>query len=311
MSTPVDIIIVSYNTRDLLRACLDSARAHASGARAIVVDNASTDGSPEMVATEFPEVTLLRSAENLGFGGANNLGIAAGDAPLLLFLNSDAALTPGALERLVTALEAAPEVVMAGPRLVYPDGRFQRSCRRIPNAWRYAWSLSGLCARMPWVRPLDTWYNEAEHRPGLRPGMLSGACFLARRDYLASIANFDPRLFLYEEETDLAIPARKRGLRCIYVPESTVQHHGGASTGEHVMSAISEHHLFRSKYLVFDKHYGKAHARLAFWLDTAVLGAAARRQARRGGGTAAQSLARCQKAFADYEQVITSFPYSL
>jgi N-acetylglucosaminyl-diphospho-decaprenol L-rhamnosyltransferase len=218
---------------------------------------------------------------------------------------------PGALGRLVAALEAAPRTVMAGPRLVYPDGRFQRSCRRIPNAWRYAWSLSGLSARLPWVRPLDTWYNEAEHRPGLCPGMLSGACFLARRDYLAAIGNFDPRLFLYEEETDLAIPARKRRLRCVYVPEATVLHHGGASTGEHEMSAISEHHLFRSKYLVFHKHYGPAHARLAFWLDSAVLSAAARRQARRGAGTAAQSLARCREAFADYEQLITPLPQSL
>jgi GT2 family glycosyltransferase len=164
--------------------------------------------------------------------------------------------------------------------------------------------LSGLGTRLPWVRCMDIWYSELEHADGLKPGMVSGACFLARRDYLASINNFDPRLFLYEEETDLALPARKRGLTTLYVPASRVIHHCGASTGEHVLSALSEHHLFRSKYLVFHKHYGAGHARLAHRLDVWVLSRAARRQACRGADTAANSLERCNAAWAEYESLV-------
>lgn len=302
--TPVDIIIVSYNTRELLRACLASVQAHAPNAGCIVVDNASRDGSPEMVAADFPKVKLVRSPENVGFGGANNLGIAESKAPLLLFLNSDAELTPGALEKLVAVLDADPKCVIAGPRLEWPGGAFQPSCRRIPNAWRYAWSLSGLCARLPWVRPLDTWYSEAEHRAGLRPGMVSGACFLARRDYLREIGNFDSRLFLYEEETDLCIPARRRGLHLRYVPEARVLHHGGASTTGVELSAISEHHMFRSKYLVFHKHYGPGHAGLAHRFDVLLLAASARRQRRRGVNTSQVSLDRARAAWADYRRMV-------
>lgn len=302
---PVDIVIVSFNTRELLRACLASVQAHAPGARAIVVDNDSHDGSPQMVAECFPAATLVRSPGNVGFGAANNLGLAQGDAPFVLFLNSDAELAPGALDALVAALEEDDRAVMAGPRLEWPGGAFQASCRRIPNAWRYAWTLSGLGARFPWLRPLDTWYTEAEHRPGLRPGMLSGACFLARRAYLAEIGGFDPRLFLYEEETDLAIPARRRGRHLRYVPAARVVHHGGASTGEKEVSALSEHHQFRSKYLVFHKHYGPAHARLAHRLDCWILSAAARRQARRAAPPTAQtSLDRCRAAWVEYEKAV-------
>ncbi len=157
MSSGVDIIIVSFNTRELLRACLTSVRVNAPANQTIVVDNASTDGSPEMVAADFPEVQLICSPENVGFGAANNLGIAAGSSPYLLFLNSDAELTPGALPQLMAALDRDARAVMSGPRLEGPDGAFQASCRRIPNAWRYAWVLSGLGARVPWLRTLDTW----------------------------------------------------------------------------------------------------------------------------------------------------------
>ena len=303
--SPVDVVIVSFNTCALLRACLESVRLHAPAARGIVVDNASHDGSPEMVAAEFPEVTLIRSAENLGFGGANNLGIHAGSAPLLLFLNSDAALHAGAVSTLVAALEADPKAVMVGPRLENPDGSFQPSCRRIPNAWRYAWTLSGLAARLPGLRCLSTWYTEAEHRAGLRPGMVSGACFLARRDFLDQVGHFDPRLFLYEEETDLALPARALGLHVLFEPQARVLHHGGASTTGETMSAFSEEHMYRSKYLVFHKHYGPTHAWLAHALDRLILGASARRQRRRGAPPTAQaSLDRCRVAYTNYKALV-------
>lgn len=301
----VDIVVVSFNTCALLRECLASIRAYAPEACAIVVDNASQDGSPEMVSAEFPEVTIVKSEENLGFGGANNLGIRAGDAPHVLFLNSDAALYPNALGQLVAALEADPDAVMAGPRLEYADGSFQASCRRIPNAWRYAWSLSGLAARLPGLRCADTWYDEAEHRAGLRPGMVSGACFLARRDFLESVGLFDPRLFLYEEETDLALPARRRGKHCLYLPSARVLHHGGASTTGGTLSAFSEKHMYRSKYLVFHKHYGAWHAWLSHAMDRLILGASARRQRNRGGpAPAGEELTHCRAAYTEFKRLV-------
>lgn len=303
--TSVDIVIVSFNTCALLRACLNSVCSHAPGARVFVVDNASHDGSGDMVAQEFPEVTLIRNAENLGFGGANNVGIRAGTSPLILLLNSDAELRPRALELLIAALDADPRAVMAGPQLENADGSFQPSCRRMPNAWRYAWSLSGLAARVPGLSCLHTWHTEAEHRAGLCPDMVSGACFLVRRDYIEGIGLFDPRLFLYEEETDLALPARRQGRRVVFVPEARVMHHGGASTTGGAMSAFSEQHMYRSKYLVFHKHYGAAHAWLAHRLDTLILGASARRQRRRGGPVpAAETMALCNAAYQEFKRLV-------
>lgn len=281
----VDIIIVSYNTRALLRACLASIRmyAPAADARTFVVDNASRDDSHQMVAEEFPEVHLIQLEANVGFGAANNRALHVGDAPLILFLNPDTELTAGAIERLVAAIRENPHRVMAAPRLHFADGRFQASCRRFPTPLRSVWSLSGMEARFSKTFPrLRNWFTEEEHRAGLAPDMVSGACFMARRDYIERLGGFDENLFMYEEETDLMLPARKEDLEIVYCPDAHVLHHGGAAVEAAALGAFSFRQLYRSKYCCFRKHYGPSAARRAYWLDRAVLRLSATLNAIRG-----------------------------
>jgi GT2 family glycosyltransferase len=271
----VDIVIVSYNTADLLREALGSVENHAGSSQTVsvfVVDNASADGSAEVAAKEFPQTTVTALEENIGFGAANNRGIRKGTAPYILFLNSDAALTPGALEHLVKCLEDQPDCVVVGPRLEYPDGSFQPSCRRYPTPLRSFWSLSGFEARNPdTFRNLQNWLTESEHGEPKEVDMVSGACFLARRDYLESIGLFDENLFMYEEETDISLPAIRRGRSIMYCPDATVIHHGGASVASSRASAFSTRHMFRSKYVCFRKHYGRFWARLTYATDCGLL----------------------------------------
>ncbi|MBM3289054.1 MAG: glycosyltransferase family 2 protein [Candidatus Hydrogenedentes bacterium] len=304
----VDVIIASYNTRELLRACLASVERAAGGlegARAIVVDNASADGSAEMVRAAFPRVAVIALEENLGFGPANNRGMHAGDGAHLLFLNSDAELKDGALRALVEFLDAHPNCVAVGPRLEYPDGRFQPSCRRFPALLNTIWNTAGLQTRFPnRFRSLHTWLSESEHVAGAKVEMVSGACFLVRRDYLESVGGFDENIFLYEEEMDILLPARRRGLDVCYCPSARVVHHHGASSGGQDLGDVPLFHLYRSKYYAFGKHYGPFAAWAAFAAEHAIFTASARRHARRGlPSTAARLAEYCAKGYAASREV--------
>jgi hypothetical protein len=264
----VDIVVVSYNTRDLLEKCLRSCDKHARAARVFVVDNASGDGSAKMVEEKFPRVTLTALKENIGFGPANNVGLAQGRGPFVLCLNPDAELTEGALEELIEELYEHRDCAIVGPMLHNPDGTFQLSCRRLPTVLRNFWVYAGMTARYPdrfqW---LHSWLTEEEHRHALEVGMVSGACFLTRRVYLETVGHFDEDLFMYEEEMDLCLPAYRRGMSVRYCRDAVVIHHGGASTDNTGASDFSLRQMFRSKYVAFRKHYGSFWSRVTFWSD--------------------------------------------
>jgi len=272
----VDIVIVNFNTCDLLRECIESverARSEVADLHVFVVDNASADASVEMVRGNFPWVELIPLSENLGFGAGNNRGVEIGSGDYLLFLNSDAQLTPMALSLLVDFLEAHPECVAVGPRLIYPDGTFQPSCRRFPTLLRYAWSLSGMGTRLQSSFPhAQTWLSEEEHAVASRVDMVSGACFLMRRAYFQEVGGFDENLFLFEEEFDLFYALARRGLHVCYCPTANVIHGKGKSVQVNRMANFARFHLYRSKYYVFRKHYGKVNARLSYWTDLGILG---------------------------------------
>ena len=129
--TGLDVVVVSYRCRELLRTCLDSLRAHPPGVpvRAIVVDNDSEDGTVEMVRSDFPDVELIAAPTNLGFAAATNLGARRGSAPYLLVLNPDTAVTEGALDTVLDAIASRPEVAVAGPRLVLEDGSLDHASK--------------------------------------------------------------------------------------------------------------------------------------------------------------------------------------
>lgn len=282
----VSIIVVSFNTRDLLRDCLKSLLAECARlpqgqtAEVLVVDNASTDGSPEMVAREFSTsripVRLLRSNVNLGFGAASNLALnkAQGQYPVLL--NSDAFLHSGSLRHAIDHMNATPAAGAAGARQIGRDGSWQPSARSFHSIWNAVLVLTGLSARFPHSRifgaPDRTW---ADPLQPAETDWVPGSFLILRREALIKSGLFDPAFFLYCEEVDLCRRIRAAGFRVYYWPDIVVTHIGGESTRQLPSLLFSASDLqvvlwrMRSTLLYYRKHHGPK-ARLACWLELAL-----------------------------------------
>ncbi len=227
----VDAIVVNLDTRDLLRACLRSLQASAYPVRlTVVVDNASSDGSPEMVAAELPWAGLLRMGRNVGFARANNAAFPLTEADAVLLLNSDAELSPGALGALVAELERDPQVGAAGPVLVGWDGRVQyEGGRRDPSILGEFGNISHLNVQLP-RSPLGRYLiNDWDHRSSRDVDVLSGACVLLRRSALDGRL-FRDDFFMYGEDIELCHRLRAGGWRVRYVSDAEVRHRGAATS---------------------------------------------------------------------------------
>jgi len=223
-------VVVSWNAKPELRACLASLEAEreALPLEAIVVDNASEDGSAAMVREEFTWVRLVEPGRNTGFGAGCNRGLELARAPFALLLNPDAELRPGALGALVDVLESRPDVAVVGPRTLNPDGTPQLSWGPdlSPLAeWRQRKLVRGIRARDPRVLA----EVEARSRREAEPDWVSGSCLLARADALAAVGRFDEGYFLYEEDVDLCRRLRAAGWKIAYHPGAIVVHGLGRS----------------------------------------------------------------------------------
>ncbi|MBN1139088.1 MAG: glycosyltransferase family 2 protein [Anaerolineae bacterium] len=255
----LSIVIVSWNTCELLSRCLASIETHppASPYEVIVVDNASADGSARMVREGFPWVRLIENDENVGFARANNQGIRGSAGRFTLLLNPDTEVRDGALEILVNFLENHPRTGAAGARLLNPDGTLQPSCHPAPTLAREFWRLFHLDAIYPHARyPMHRW---GQDRPR-QVEVLQGACLLLRREALEQVGLLDEDYFMYTEEVDLCHRLRRGGWHLYWVPQAQVVHHGGQSTRQAAGEMFL--HLYRSKVLFFRKHHGPPAARL-------------------------------------------------
>ena len=263
----VSIVIVSFNTRDVLRECLLSVYREAGSLRVqvLVVDNASMDGSVAMIEQEFPDVLLIPSEVNLGFGPANNLGFRAAAGRYIVLLNSDAFLEVGSLARSVEHMDKTPEAGLGGGRLIGRNGSWQPSARMFPNLLNDLISLSGLAARFPQSRFFGradrTWASE------LVPASVDwvpGAFSIIRAETLAVVGPFDPRFFLYYEEVDLCKRIKQKGYSIWYWPDITVVHIGGESSRQVKSLELSKTGTqlvlwrMRSMLLYYRKHHGLA-----------------------------------------------------
>jgi N-acetylglucosaminyl-diphospho-decaprenol L-rhamnosyltransferase len=227
----MDVVIVNFNAREHLRACL--AAVEADDARAVVVvDASSSDGSAQMVSSNHPSVRLVE-APNLGYGALANRGIAETDARYLLLLNSDAVLRPGSVRALAAYLDAVPRAGMAGPRLLDPDGRLQPSCYPLLTPVQILLTmtpLSELLGRTPWIR--DRHLPTSGHEVARQVPWVKGAALAIRRRAFDDVGGFDEAFFMYYEELDLAYRMREAGWEVHFTPSATVVHHGGASTSQ-------------------------------------------------------------------------------
>jgi len=262
------VVIVSYNTRELLRACLRSVVADARlDTEVWVVDNASSDGSAEMVRTEFPEARLLAAGCNLGFAGGNNAALRAmgfsvegsdealpGIADYVLFLNPDTEVQEGALSRMLGFLRANPPVGVVGAALVYPDGGFQHSAFHFPTlpqvwfdffAWPGRFIDSPVNGRYP--RSL---YVAGDPFPVDHP---LGAAMMTRAEVIRQVGFMDEDFFMYAEEIDWCMQVKRRGWDVYCVPSARIVHHSGASTRQ-AWDQMTEM-LWRSRFHLFEKHY--------------------------------------------------------
>jgi GT2 family glycosyltransferase len=252
ISVELSIIVVSYNTRALLARCLTSlaAAAHETGQEIIVVDNASGDGSAEMVRRDFPGVRCIANVANVGFARAVNQGIRVSRGEFLVLLNSDAEAAAGSLDGLAAFLRAEPAVGAAGPQIRLPDGRPSNSCFRFPSLFRPYLNVRAL----RWVAGDSFGLAYPPAAPLLANGgavdWLSGACLVLRRKALDQVGLLDEHFFMYFEDTDLCRRLHGAGWSVWYRPQIHVFHCVGQSgTGErerlHVEMRRSALHYFR------------------------------------------------------------------
>ncbi len=228
----LSIIIVNYNTEALLRGCLSSIAATAGDLdyEVIVVDNASWDGSPDMVSRDFPEVRLIRNSTNRGFGAANNQGISVARGEDILLLNSDTEVLPGALQRSLLFLRERPEASIVGCKLLNTDGSVQRSVLGFPSPWNLFCEASFLYIPFARTRLFGGYYMSyfGYDKPA-RVDMVAGAFMLIRRQVFDRIGLFDESYFMYTEETDLCWRARQSGFAAYFTPSAEIVHYGGGS----------------------------------------------------------------------------------
>jgi N-acetylglucosaminyl-diphospho-decaprenol L-rhamnosyltransferase len=249
----LSVIIVSFNTRDLLRACLASIPPAATGLtwEAIVVDNASGDGSLAMVAGEFPETVLIRNPANRGFAAANNQALAISRGRYVLLLNSDAALLPGSVAALIDHCETHPRCGLVGAQLRNGDGSFQASYADFPSLTGELLLLTTLSR---WLRPATfPSYPETESQAARTVDWVFGACMLARRAAIAQVGGLDEEYFMYTEETDWCYRFRQASWTVDYQPAARVLHWSGQSANR--VPERKRGHLYRSKWLFMRKHY--------------------------------------------------------
>lgn len=230
------VIVVSYNTRDLTLACLETlfANTHDTTMRVVVYDNASADGSAEAVAARFPQVECIASRENLGFAGANNLVAATARTPWLLLLNPDTETHPRAIDNLLAFAKAHPEAGIVGGRTVFPDGSLNpASCWRRISPWSLFTQTTGLARLFPDSGLFNYEAIGGWRRDSARSVDVVVGCFLMIPTELwKRLGGFDSRYFMYGEDADLCLRARKLGYRPMITPDAEIMHLVGASTAK-------------------------------------------------------------------------------
>jgi GT2 family glycosyltransferase len=261
----VSIVIVSFNTRSVLRECLESVARESSGLEVeiVIVDNNSSDGSPAMIAADFPHVRLVRSDVNLGFGAANNAALEGCRGRYIVLLNSDAFLCPDSLRLAVRHMDGNPRAGLGGGRLVGRDFSWQPSARMFPGIFSDFTVMTGLAARFPKSRLFGyfdrTW---ADQSLPSEVDWVPGAFSIIRAEVVDRVGFFDPAFFLYSEEVDLCRRIKSAGYQIWYWPDITVIHIGGESSRQmkslEMSTAGAQLILWRmrSTLLYYRKHHG-------------------------------------------------------
>jgi N-acetylglucosaminyl-diphospho-decaprenol L-rhamnosyltransferase len=259
----VSIIILSWNVRELLRACLQSLPRDKPSTEIIVVDAASADGSAAMVRAEFPQAELIASTENLGYSRGNNLGLARASGRYLFVLNPDTVVQPGALAAMCGYMDAHPQVGVLGPRLVFPDGSVQPTRRRFPT-------LATAFFESTWLQPLAPknllrrYFAEDLPADEVHPvDWLVGAALLVRHAAYAQVGGLDEGFFMYSEELDWQRRLQSAGWQCVYFPAASVVHYEARSSTQ--VPAATHIRFNTSRVRYYRKYHGALAAEALRW----------------------------------------------
>lgn len=253
----LSIIIVNWNTRELLRGCLQSVYQHTVGIsfEVIVIDNGSDDGSATMVGTYFPQVKLIRNAGNAGYVRANNQGIDASTGRYVLLLNTDTVIGVNSLQTLTAYLDAHPRVGVLGPRLLNPDGSGQHSVRRWPR-WRDNVVVLTKLHNF-WPQLLDYYLmTDFDYRREQAVEQVMGAAMFIRRTVLNQIGDLDKRFWQWYEDVDYCRRVRSAGWEVRYAPVASIMHYKGQSFAQQLPLA-KQRVLVQSMLAYTTKHQGR------------------------------------------------------
>ena len=254
----LSVIVVNWNTRDLLRDCLNSvyAETKATSFEILVVDNASSDGSAEMVKREFPRAGLIENQENVGFARANNQAIRQSSGRFILLLNSDTVVLSGALDKMVAFMKQHPAVSALGPMLLNPDGSLQPSIRTapvsgyirlfLPGEWLATYPLRFLIWRLG---KKETYSNQPR-----QVGGVSGACMMITREAVDKVGLLDEQYFFFWEEVDWFCRLRQSGGVVYFIPDAQIIHHYAKSINQ---TYNRSKYLNVNKYRFIHKHHGR------------------------------------------------------
>jgi N-acetylglucosaminyl-diphospho-decaprenol L-rhamnosyltransferase len=268
MQCDLSIIIVSYNTRTLSLVCLRSVYEQTSGVsfEVLVVDNASSDGSAQAIAAQFPQVRLIPLDKNVGFARANNIAAKHALAPYLLLLNPDTRILDGSIQKTLNFARSCSGPCIVGGRTYYPDGSLNySSCHGRPTLWSLLCMGCGLsslfrCSRIFDPESLGRWERDTTREVDV----ITGCFLLIERGLWERLKGFDENFFMYGEDTDLCIRARNIGVRCINFADARLIHHGGASEKVRPDKMIR---LFQAKAQLFRKHWAPS----SVWLGMVLL----------------------------------------
>jgi GT2 family glycosyltransferase len=254
--TPIElsIIILNWNTKDLLAQCIDAIVRHSDGIayEIIVVDNASTDGSQDMLANRFASVRLIQNTHNVGFARANNRGMRESRGQHFLLLNTDAFVKPGSLQALLHVLRTQQHAGIVGAHLLNADGSFQASHTPFPSLAQEFMILSGLGRAL--LGPHYPSRGPEDNKGPQAVDYVEGAALLVRREAFEKAGGLDEDYFMYAEEVDWCYSMKRAGWQVWYAPEARITHLGGGSSKNR--KTAREADLYRSRMRFFRKHHG-------------------------------------------------------
>jgi O-antigen biosynthesis protein len=267
----VSVIIVNYNVKDFLQQCLESIKRAKNSDRyeIIVVDNNSNESPIQELQPLFPNVIWIPLETNIGFGRANNVGLARARGTYIFYLNPDTIVSEDTIDTLATYLESNPTVGLAGCKVLNADGTFQLACRRgFPTPWVAFCKLFGLAKLFPTQKIFAgynlTYRSTDETYP---VDALIGACMMGPRLLLEELGGFDPDFFMYGEDLDLCYRVQKRGYAVMYVHTTQMVHYKGESTKRSTMNEVKV--FYRAMHIFAEKHFAHSHLYL-FFLKTGI-----------------------------------------